>query len=301
MMTIMKSLTSEMMRDEENSGTMDNMTYREAVDCIKDTLGGIGISAEEARSEAGLIIMHVCGKSIGYAVANGDEAVSEEEWTAVLGVLERRKKREPLQYILGTAGFADITVKCDRRALIPRYDTEILYNCVIDNIKDMDYPKILDLCTGSGCLALALKCAVDCEMYASDISDGALELAAENARKLGMDIKFIQSDMFDGISGSFDVICSNPPYIPSADIETLAEEVKGYEPRLALDGGDDGLDFYRRIAEEAPRFLKAGGLIALEIGFDQAVEVTDILKNYDVRIVKDYSGKDRVVLARLRR
>ena len=277
------------------------MTYREAVGHIKETLKQTGIADGEARAEAGFIIKQVCGKSLGYAAANGHEDIGAEECAAISGILDRRIKREPLQYILGSAGFANIMVKCDRRALIPRYDTETLYNCVIENIKQGQRPKILDLCTGSGCLALAVKSSVECEMYAGDISEEALALASENAELLGLEIKLIQSDLFDAIEGSFDIICSNPPYIPAGDIDRLADEVKCYEPRLALDGGEDGLDFYRRIAEQAPAHLGNGGLIALEIGFDQAGRVADLFTGYDVRVIKDYSGNDRVILARLRR
>ncbi len=277
------------------------MTYRDAVEYIKGTLKRIGIANGEARAEAGFIIKHVCGKSLGYTAANGNEAIGTEAEAEILGILDRRIKHEPLQHILGSSGFANITVKCDSRALIPRHDTETLYNCIIDNIEHGKKPKILDLCTGSGCLALAVKSSVECEMYASDISADALALAAENAELLGLEIKLIQSDLFEGIAGKFDIICSNPPYIPAGDIDKLADEVKCYEPRLALDGGDDGLDFYRKIAKDTPEYLNDGGLAALEIGFDQAAGVTDIFKSYDVQVIKDYSGNDRVILARLRR
>ena len=215
--------------------------------------------------------------------------------------IERRAKHIPLQHILGTASFMGLDFKVSSDVLIPRQDTETLAETVLDEENDTDI-ELLDLCTGSGCLAIALnKLGNYRKVTASDISEAALKLAAENAALNKAGIEFIHSDMFKSISGSFDVIVSNPPYIETAVIAELDIEVREYDPMSALDGGKDGLDFYRIIAEQGAKVLKPGGRIYLEIGYDQGEAVSELLRTHgfsDVRVINDLAGKERVVAAR---
>jgi len=158
--------------------------------------------------------------------------------------------------------------------------------------------RVLDLCTGSGAIAIAVKLRTGAAVTASDVSDGALELARENAEKCGADVSFIKSDMFDSLDGKFDVVISNPPYIKSGDIDGLQREVKDFEPRLALDGGEDGLKFYRIIAEKGKEKLSDGGAIFMEIGEGQAADISALFAaDYSVEITKDISGTARIVKA----
>ena len=240
-----------------------------------------------------------------------DEAADEqqERYEELIG---RRMSGEPLQYITGEQEFMGLTFHVDSRVLIPRLDTEILAEEALEYVNRKltrgDAVRVLDLCCGSGALGLsiaALHSETDrLEVVISDISEDALEVARQNAEALGVSdrVAFVKGDLFENIEKSFDVIVCNPPYIRTDVIETLDKEVREHEPMLALDGGADGLDIYRRIAEEAPGYLKAGGRLLMEIGYDQAEEVAELLyKNLqDVRIVKDLAGLDRVVSARMK-
>ena len=231
--------------------------------------------------------------------------------------IARRAKHVPLQHILGTASFMGLEFRVSKDVLIPRQDTELLVETVLSREKE-DCAKndvavgnisaarglsILDLCTGSGCIAIALKkLGAYSRVAASDYSKEALEMARDNARENGTDISFIYSNMFDAIDETFDIIVSNPPYIPSSDIEGLQPEVRDHDPKVALDGGSDGLHFYRIIAEQAGARLNAGGRLYLEIGYDQAEAVSALLKNngyLDIEVLKDLNDKDRVVACRL--
>lgn len=211
----------------------------------------------------------------------------------------------PLQYIMGKEKFFGLDFIVDERVLIPRPETEVLVEAalnIINTIPNTQY-SILDLCTGSGNIAISLtKNAANCKIVASDISKDAIETAKENARLNGVfeKIIFTESDLFCGIEGRFDIIVSNPPYIARHEFETLQKEVLK-EPLLALDGGTDGLDFYRRIFLEAPRYLKPGGYCMVEIGFGQLSAIKEIIeqtkefKLIETRI--DQYGIDRVVVA----
>ena len=214
----------------------------------------------------------------------------------------------PIQYIMGTTKFCGINFLVDERVLIPRPETEMLVEVAeeffYERRKTKDERRILDLCTGSGCIAISLtKRLPDCKIVASDISDEALEVARWNAdSKDGAGrIKFIKSDLFEYIDGKFDIIVSNPPYIARYEFYTLQKEVLE-EPRIALDGGEDGLDFYRKIVSSAPSYLRPGGHIIFEIGFGQAAEIKDIIEEGRafkvIEIVKDSSGIDRVLIAK---
>ncbi len=218
-------------------------------------------------------------------------------------MIKKRSRRIPLQHILGSQDFMGLTFKVNEHVLIPRQDTETLTELVLQGQKDRK-KKVLDLCTGSGCIAISLGVLGGYEdVTAVDLSAEALKVARENGeRLLGRDrtIRFLQGDLFDCVEGRFDIITANPPYIATQVIRGLAPEVRDYEPRMALDGDEDGLSFYRRIAAQARGRLNPGGCVYLEIGHDQGRAVRDLLEAAgfeNIRIVKDTPGLDRVVYA----
>lgn len=210
-----------------------------------------------------------------------------------------RASRVPLQYLTGKQDFMGLTFHVDERVLIPRQDTETLAELVLRENPEKNI-RLLDLCTGSGCLAVSLAVLGGYEeVDAGDISPDALEVAEENGRRLGGNVHFVESDLFSALDPgkAYDVIVSNPPYIPTEVIEGLEPEVRDYEPRLALDGDRDGLAFYRRIAAESRKFLADGGWLYLEIGYDQGEALEALLRDngfVGVRIVKDAAGNHRV-------
>ena len=216
--------------------------------------------------------------------------------------INMRLRHVPLQHIIGHTGFMGLDFKVSRDVLIPRQDTETLVETVLDREKDPAI-SILDLCTGSGCIAVSLKkLGGYSQVAASDLSDKAIGLAMRNASINDAEIRLIKSDLFKDIEGSFDVIVSNPPYIPTEEIETLSPEVRDHDPRMALDGGSDGLDIYRRIVSECKRVLKSGGRLYMEMGFDQAGAVGGLMENAgfrDIEVVKDLAEKDRVIFGTL--
>ena len=207
----------------------------------------------------------------------------------------------PIQYINNKAYFMGLEFYVDENVLIPRCDTEILVEEIIKIIKKDSLLKILDLCTGSGAIAISLKKYLNnIEIMASDISDKALMVARKNASKIGVDVKFIESDLFNNINGKFDLIVSNPPYIKKSVIPSLDKQVRN-EPILALDGGKDGLNFYRKISYDAKKFLNNNGYLCFEIGYDQRKDVEDILlQNGYINIYskKDYGGNDRIIICK---
>ena len=183
--------------------------------------------------------------------------------------------------------------------LIPRPETELLVQQAVAAVREGD--KVLDLCTGSGAVAIAIACEAAKEdknilVTATDISEDALDVARKNVRLNKANVTVIRSDLFENVKGKFDIITANPPYIPSAEIDTLQREVRDFEPRLALDGGEDGLAFYRAIAAKVGRFVTRGGMLILECGEDQAQDILKIFSRCDyAMVVKDLSGKERVV------
>ena len=216
-------------------------------------------------------------------------------------MVARREQREPLQYILGSQSFMGFSFKTDPRALIPRNDTEALCEEALRHIRPGD--RVLDLCTGTGALGIAIKkLCPKAIVTATDISEAALSLAEENTRNLQADVRFLQGDLFAPVSGEeFEVIVSNPPYIPEALRGHLQAEVEK-EPAFALFAGEDGLDFYRRIAREAPSWLSPQGWLCLEVGDGEAEAVAALLKTdfESVRILPDLNGLDRVVSGQIR-
>ncbi len=261
-----------------------------------------------------------------------DREALEEALSVFRKNVDRREKREPLQQILGTVGFYGLDFRVTPDVLCPRADTETLIDAVLGNlmydniperyrhmksqvdkltsgrqIVDSDSAKLLDMCTGSGCIAITLARFGRFEsIKAVDISENALKIATYNRDSiLGADkekVQLLQSDMFSEVSGKFDVIVSNPPYIPSDVVDTLEPEVRDFEPRIALDGTEDGLKFYRILASECPGHLNAGGYVFFEIGYDQGEAVAGLLKENgfrDVMVLKDFGDNDRVVTGRI--
>lgn len=248
----------------------------------------------DAKVDVRILLEEILGlKSLNLSA---NRAVSEAEISQLEAALSRRIAGEPLQYILGKAWWMGLCLRVDRRVLIPRQDTETLAELALQFLRPIPSPRVLDLCTGSGAIGLCIaRCRPDARVTLADISSEALQVARENARLLGAQVETMQGDLFAPLAGrEFDLIACNPPYIPTGEIGGLQAEVQK-EPRLALDGGADGLDFYRRIAEEAPRYLAGGGYLLLEVGIGQAEAVVALVGGEAVR---DLNGVERVVWTR---
>ena len=256
----------------------------------------------EAKTDARLILEYVCGTDPSTIYREPGRILHESEKEHYFALIDRRRKREPLQYITGRQYFFGLEFDVDKRVLVPRPDTEILVEAVLESSPE---GRLLDLCTGSGCIPVSLlNKGSFSEAVATDLSPEALELAERNAEKLGVKerLHFYEGDLYDALpeeyKGSFDVLTANPPYIESAVIPGLMPEVSEYEPKMALDGGADGLDLYRRIIADAALWLKPGGRIFLEIGCEQARSVLSLLaeKGFtQCTVRKDYASLDRVV------
>ncbi len=270
------------------------MTVKEALIKAKEELKNV----PDRDVDAAWIVCAVAGVTRSELHFLSDKELSEKQLLLLDEILKRRKTREPLQHIFGFVPFYNIELKTDKRALIPRDETAILAELAIDFISKNRYNTVLDIGTGSGAIAITVKKNLpEIKVTASDISDDALSLARENAKNNNTDIEFIKSDLFENIRGKFDCILSNPPYIATKDIEKLERELS-FEPQNALDGGADGLDFYRDIILEAKEHLNKNGLLMFEIGYDQADAVRTLLAKSgftDARVEKDYAGLDRIV------
>ena len=233
------------------------------------------------------------------SVATEEKILKVAQAKEIIRIADERLTGRPLWYIIGDTDFCGYTIKVDERVLSPRPETEEMAMMAVGIAEEGN--NILDLCTGSGALAIAIykeleKSGRKVKMTAVDISADALELAKENAEANEAEILFIQSDLFSRIRGRFDVIVTNPPYIPSAEIDTLQREVKDYEPHLALDGGADGLDIYRRIAAEASKYLNRGGTLIMEVGAGQAADIVKMFRGNSYSMVaQDFNGIDRYV------
>ena len=255
----------------------------------------------EAQLDARLLLEEVCGTDHNTLLCHGDREVSEAEEEKYRRALEQRAVHVPLQHLLGYQDFMGLRFQVNEYVLIPRQDTEILVEEAMRYLHDG--MRILDLCTGSGCILLSLlHYSNDCEGVGVDISQEALQVAAQNAELLGIKADFLKSDLYEKVTGKFDLLVSNPPYIERAIIPTLMEEVREYDPYIALDGGEDGLDFYRRIIGGAQDYLKRGGQILMEIGSGQAKAVSELLREAgfkEIDVCRDFAGLDRVVSGRL--
>ena len=256
---------------------------------------------EEAQLDARLLLEEICGTDHNTLLCHGDREVSEKEEEQYRKAIEQRAQHVPLQHILGYQDFMGLRFHVNEHVLIPRQDTEILVEEAMRYLHDG--MRILDLCTGSGCILLSLlHYSNDCEGVGVDISQEALQVAAQNAELLGIKADFLKSDLYEKVTGKFDLLVSNPPYIERKVIPTLMEEVREYDPYIALDGGEDGLDFYRRIIGGAQDYLKRGGQILMEIGSGQAQAVSELLREAgfkEINVCRDFAGLDRVVSGRL--
>ncbi len=262
-------------------------------------LDAAGIS--DASVDIWLLLEHFADIKKSDYLANPDMEISKVDAEEIEEAVEKRIKHIPLQHIIGQTEFMGLTFKVNENVLIPRFDTEILVDEVVKYVGDV-FLKVLDMCTGSGCIAITISDMCDnATVVASDISKDAIDVAKENNTLNQTDVTFVESDLFENVEGLFDVIVSNPPYIKTEEIENLQEEVKMHDPHLALDGGESGLDFYKRIIKDAKEHLKTEGMIFFEIGFDQAEEVSNILSEngyHDIVVKKDLSGLHRVVIAK---
>ena len=275
------------------------MTYRECYEQGCRTLQAAGI--EEAALDARLLLEAVCGTDRNDLLVHGEQPVAPEAEEKYFGWIGKRAGRIPLQQLTGEQDFMGLTFNVNEHVLIPRQDTEILVEEVLKELHDG--MRILDMCTGSGCILLSLlHYSNDCEGLGVDLSAEALKVAGRNVLKVLTPEKaehahFLQSDLFEKVEGKFEIIVSNPPYIASA--EKLMPEVRDHEPRMALDGTEDGLHFYRRIIEEAGKHLVSSGMLFFEIGYDQGQAVSELMRTEgycEVQVVQDYAGLDRVVL-----
>ena len=259
---------------------------------------------ETPKQKARLIMQYVLNKPKEYILIYDKNQVSKEEEERYMNNINKLCKGTPVQYITNFQEFMNMRFYVNKNVLIPRQDTEVLVEEVISLAKKSTDIKILDLCTGSGIIGISLsKNLKNAEVYASDISEGALKVAKINNEKNNAKVNYIHSDLFENIPKiKFDYIVSNPPYIKTDVIETLSDEVRK-EPILALDGGYDGLKFYTKIAKEAINYLKYGGYLCLEIGYDQKDDVIDILEktgNYTkIYCKKDLCDNDRIIIAKV--
>lgn len=296
------------------------MEYRALYQEGMERLQQAGIA--EASLDARLLLEYVCGTERNDMLLHGDREVTEEDTKHYRQMLSKRADHVPLQYLTKQQEFMGLSFYVDENVLIPRQDTEILVETIMKD--GYDGKRILEIGTGSGCIILSLlKYGNGCHGTATDISEKALETAKKNAARLGLDVEMLRTDLaadiiaagdtaadvtatsgiaINGIAingkGVFDIIVSNPPYIASGVIPTLMPEVRDHEPVLALDGGADGLEYYRRILQETKELLAPGGKYYFEIGYDQGGAVKALLEEQgcgDVRIVKDYAGLDRVI------
>ena len=280
------------------------VSYRDAVRRWGETFAAAGVP--EATLQAERLLWHVCGMTPASWLMRRDEAITEAEQSAYDALAQKRLARVPLQYITGEQEFMGLSFRVTPDVLIPRQDTE---HSVEEVLACCEGRRVLDMCTGSGCIAISVALlGHPASVTGADISGAALAVARDNAARLGADVTWMESDMFADIEGEYDVIVSNPPYIPPEQLEGLEPEVKDHEPRLALYGGEDGLDYYRTLVREGAKHLRPatdrekGGILIVEIGFDQGVSVPALFREAgfaEVRVRKDYAGLDRVVIGHL--
>ncbi|MBO4626563.1 MAG: peptide chain release factor N(5)-glutamine methyltransferase [Lachnospiraceae bacterium] len=279
-------------------------SYRAAARVWTEALQQAGVP--EAALQAERLLWHVCDMTPAAWLMRREEEISEAEWDEFSELAKRRLAREPLQYILGEQEFMGLPFTVTPDVLIPRQDTE---HAVMEALACCEGKRVLDMCTGSGCIAVSIaKLGKPASVTGVDISEAALAVASANASRNDVAVSFVKSDMFSDVEGEFDVIVSNPPYIPPEQLAGLEPEVTDHEPRLALYGGEDGLLYYRVLVSEGAKHLRpagdgeTGGILIVEIGFDQGVSVPALFREAgfaDVRVKKDYAGLDRVVIGHL--
>lgn len=274
------------------------MTYREAIVYGTAELKKVGI---DSPTDARMLLCRATGKDELYAAVHSAEPLGADAEEKYREYVARRAAREPAAYITGHREFMGLDFEVSPSVLIPRPETEFIVEYLIDNYGDREV-NIMDLCTGSGAIAVSAAYYMkNCRVLGADISGGALEVAARNAERLGVAdrVRFTAADALalTDFGERFDIIVSNPPYIPDEVVDTLETDVKDYEPHLALCGGGDGLKFYRAITAAAPKMLNPGGLIMFEVGFDQADAVAELMKKdfCSIGYIRDLSGIKRIV------
>ena len=286
------------MEDDPNSPERSFVTetkLSKLLETMKSRFEKRGIDASDAEWIVSLTL------NIPRSALSQERIVSRKECREIVNIFDERMTGRPLWYIFGDTDFCGCKIKVDERVLIPRPETELLVRQALAALKDGD--SMLDLCTGSGAIAVAVAVEAakkkNVTIVGADISEDALEVARENARINQASVTFVKADLFDGIRGKFDLITANPPYIKSGEIASLDQEVRDFEPRIALDGGEDGLDFYRRIAERIRRYIVRGGMCIMECGEGQAQEIIRIFRETArcdfAMVVRDDAGVERIV------
>ena len=270
-------------------------TVGEALAAARQAL--VFVSQEEAAQQARLFLCHALNVSQSALIALSASPMPEAAQKTLDELVTRRLTGEPLQYILGEWEFMGLPFSTQKGALIPRQDTETLAEHTLSLIEERGYKTVLDLCCGTGCIGISLSKLSGISATLADISAECLSLAQKNAARNGVSASFLQGDLFDAVNGlSFDLIVCNPPYIPTGNLASLQKEVL-FEPRLALDGGEDGLCFYRRIAERYKAYLNTDGTLLLEVGIFQAEDVKTLFEN--AYVLKDLCGVERVVAVQI--
>ena len=277
------------------------MTLEEAYRLGNDVLNEAGVP--DAGTDAWILLEHVTGVSRTRYYVNPKQVLSKEEEECYLSYIEKRKKRIPVQHLTGVQEFMGLEFIVNEHVLIPRQDTEVLVETVWEDLEPG--MRVLDMCTGSGCILISLMKRMQTVSgedgiagVGADLSREALQVAEENASKQKVGAVFVESDLFDKVEGTYDIIVSNPPYIRTSVIKELQEEVKLHDPYAALDGKEDGLFFYREIIKKSKEYLKKGGRLYFEIGYDQGEDVKKLMEEAgfsEVTVKKDLAGLDRVV------
>jgi len=285
------------------------LTYKELLKTGSSRLAAAGVEDHDACAR--LMLLESAGFSLAELILHENEEADEGAKEKFLGILKRREKREPLEYILGYTEFMGHRIACNKDCLIPSQDTEALVikaaECAGRFAKEKKMPvgelQILDICTGTGCVGISLGLELGAEnVTLSDISGAAVQTAICNAKECAISARVIESDLFKNITGRYDIITANPPYIRTGGIDTLMPEVSVFEPRLALDGGEDGVGFYKRIIADAANYLNKGGWLVFEIGDEESAFVAQQMRAHgyeDVEVLRDLAGYDRVVSGRL--
>ena len=278
------------------------MTWKQLLDQGQCILREADIA--DALPDAWYLLEHVSGMSRADYFLRQEEPILSKVMECYLALVKKRSRHIPLQYLTGSQEFMGLAFLVDSRVLVPRQDTELLVEKLLPLVQGK---KVLDLCTGSGCIAVSLAVLGNpLSVDAVDLSEDALELARENAQRLQAEVEFFHSDLFQGIRDrlikeKYDVIVSNPPYIAADVVKTLMPEVREHEPLMALDGGPDGLAFYRQIAGEAGNYLRPGGMVWVEIGYDQGDPVRRLFLEqgfHHVECYRDLCGKNRIISAK---
>ena len=280
------------------------MNIAAALTKASEKLQAAGVA--EPRRETSSLLSFVLQQDSAFLIAHSEDQLAANQKMIFDACVKRRANREPLQYITGRSEFWRLAFEVTPDVLIPRPETEILIEASIEFLQTADNPRFCEVGIGAGCIAVSILHSVkNTTAVATDVSKAALSVAARNAAKHGVHdrLNLREADLFDNIGGQFDLIVSNPPYIPDSDIEQLQPEVRDFEPRTALEGGDDGLDIVRRIVSDSRQFLRPGGVLLIEIGHDQAEKVANLFDKDvwgEVEFLRDLQNIDRVVRARLK-